>query len=498
MVRPFQPRTQKEAGRAEASRLERPRARLLLLVLLAVLATPVASQDDVYFSLSTNRTFAPGEKPAINLWASNVEALEFRVYRVNDPALFFQKLEDVHRFGEHVHRPERELTLLERFHRFKREWRNWGRDLLRMQFSPMWRAQIRSWMTERPAQPEGPKVTTYAQVPVLNQKQLVAVWRQELPQVERWESQTIPIEVTDKGLYLVEAVHGQLRAYTVVLITGMAVISKGAPGHILSYAVDRKTGAPVEGASVLVWSDDKEVSSQATDAQGLVETRLKELKPENATILARHGDDFAVDSLYAWYLNSDPERHLVGYVYTDRPVYRPGHTVYWKAILRTQSGPSYALPERREVQVEVQDSEGKAVVRQTARVSAAGTVNGEFTLQPSAALGYYSVEVKVGENDVRGGFNVEEYKKPEYEVRVAPAAPRVLQGQDIQATLQARYYFGEPVANAKVTYVVHRTRYWYPLYYDEEEAEFESARRRLLRRRARSSKRPASSTPRAG
>ncbi len=451
------------------------RARLLLLALLAILAAPVASQDDAYFSLSTNRTFAPGEKPAVNLWASNVEALEFRVYRVNDPVLFFQKLEDVHRFGEHVHRPVRELTLLERFHSFKREWRNWGRDLFRMQFSPEYRARIREWLTERPPQPQGPKVTTYAQVPVLNQKQLVAVWQQKLPQVERWESQTIPIEVTDKGLYLVEAVHGQLRAYTVVLITGMAVISKGAPGHILSYAVDRKTGAPLEGASVLVWSGDKEVSNQTTDAQGLVETRLKDLRPEDATVLARHGDDFAVDSLYAWYLNSDPERHLIGYLYTDRPVYRPGHTVYWKGILRTQAGASYALPERREVQVEVQDSEGKTVIRQTATVSPLGTVSGEFRLSATAALGYYSLEVRIGENDVRGGFNVEEYKKPEYEVRVIPAAPRVLQGQAIRATLQARYYFGEPVATAKVTYVVHRTRYWYPLYYDEEEAEYESA-----------------------
>ena len=54
-----------------------------------------------------------------------------------------------------------------------------------------------------------------------------------------------------------------------------------------------------------------------------------------------------------------------------------------------------------------------------------------------------------------GSFYVEEYKKPEYQVTVKPAAPRVLQGNSIQATIEARYFFGEPVAGAKVTYVVH-------------------------------------------
>ena len=76
-----------------------------------------------------------------------------------------------------------------------------------------------------------------------------------------------------------------------------------------------------------------------------------------------------------------------------------------------------------------------------------------------AALGYYNIDHRCrAANDARsaaGSFYVEEYKKPEYQVTVKPAAPRVLQGNSIQATIEARYFFGEPVAGAKVTYVVH-------------------------------------------
>ena len=47
----------------------------------------------VSFNLSTAKTFAPGEKPKIHLYAQNVDELEFRVYRVEDPAKFLSGLE---------------------------------------------------------------------------------------------------------------------------------------------------------------------------------------------------------------------------------------------------------------------------------------------------------------------------------------------------------------------------------------------------------------------
>ena len=75
-------------------------SRALLVALLASLL-PTSAQDDTkpYFSLSSSKTYGPGEKPSIQMWSQNVDSLEFRVYRVKDPILFFQKMEDVHRLG---------------------------------------------------------------------------------------------------------------------------------------------------------------------------------------------------------------------------------------------------------------------------------------------------------------------------------------------------------------------------------------------------------------
>src|SRR5438093_1845525 len=90
--------------------------------LVLALAFPTAAQIDEslpYFSIATNRTFGPGEKPIIQLWAQGVDHLQFRVYRVHDPVAFFERLDDDHRFGGRAPRRPRELTLIERFHRCK-------------------------------------------------------------------------------------------------------------------------------------------------------------------------------------------------------------------------------------------------------------------------------------------------------------------------------------------------------------------------------------------
>ena len=121
------------------------------------------------------------------------------------------------------------------------------------------------------------------------------------------------------------------------------------------------------------------------------------------------------------------------------------------------------------------------MVVKIAQLSAMGTLQGEVPLSADSALGYFSIQAHLGEGEVSGGFWVEEYKKPEYEVRVTPDQRRVVQGASVKAVISARYFFGEPVANAAVKYVVHKLRYWYPLYADPEDAGDE--RMRLLRRR---------------
>ena len=78
----------------------KPLLATLLLFFLAAATVPASATDAPRsFSLSTTRTFAPGESVKIQLMASNVPELEFRVYKVRDAEKFFAGLKDVHSFG---------------------------------------------------------------------------------------------------------------------------------------------------------------------------------------------------------------------------------------------------------------------------------------------------------------------------------------------------------------------------------------------------------------
>ena len=448
---------------------------IFFLLVVLLMAMPAGSQiGSVYFSLSTNKTFLPGEKINLHLYANGVEALEFRVYKVNDPVRFFEKLDNVHNFGHFVQKEQVETpTLLERFHDWKRELWVGIRNYFRRQYTSEVREKIREERGKTQKNKEL-EATVFAQTPILNSQQLVARWQQKMPPHYYAQTEEVPVSALAKGVYLVEATDGQLRAYTIVVVTELGLVTKSAAGQVLTFVADRRSGAPVGKANVLLWSDKKELAQMKSAADGLAEATLPQEKYEDVRVLATHGDDVAVVSPSSYNLSSNPEEDWTGYVYTDRPVYRPGHTVRFKVILRTRNGERYTVPAGQSVQIVIEDPASKQLLQANFPVSSFGTVHGDLNLPETAALGYYSISVNTGGQrhyNMSGGFHVEEYKKPEYEVKVTPSQARVLQGESITATIEAKYYFGEPVAGAAVKWVVHTSTYWSPfIERDEEDA----------------------------
>ena len=103
-------------------RLRKPLFAASLLLLACSIASAAVKDAPRSFSLSTSRTFAPGESVKIQLFSRNVPQLEFRVYQVVDAQKFFAGLKDLHSFGVKSYSPEEELenkTWIEGIHHFK-------------------------------------------------------------------------------------------------------------------------------------------------------------------------------------------------------------------------------------------------------------------------------------------------------------------------------------------------------------------------------------------
>ncbi len=453
------------------------RMRRAFRALLLLLGLPIIGQEPEgpYFALNSNATFSPGEKVRIMLSAEGMKKLDFRLYRVENPSDFLSQLVDAHSFGSNTAQLPKERTPIERFSRWKRGLRGTIQAFARGQFTPTatmaWRARSSAAPKPAPAKTDpNSKGTTYASIPILNEKQLLKSWQENISTKERYAEQPVDIPASQPGLYLVEATDGKKRAYTIVSVSQMALLTKTQPGHAWARVVDRNTGQALSGVDVEFRSARRSYLKTKTDADGFA--KFDQADNVDVFTIATRGADVTFDALSEYALGRRDERRMTSYLYTERPVYRPGHKVYFKGVLRQPAEFGYRIFPADEVQAEITDSDGKVAFKKSLAVSKFGTVNGEFELPMTAALGYYSLKLQAGETDAYGGFNVEEYKKPEYEVKIKPSKPRVVQGEKVDATIQARYYFGEPVKGAKVKYTVRRARY-YPPWYEPEEGAYE-------------------------
>ena len=335
------------------------------LLLLLALATAGSSQmEQPYFSLTSGRTFGSNGKPAINVTTSGITSLRFRVYRINDPEQFFRQLENPANFNDWV--PTDHFgrhSMIERFHRWKSGLRADIRRSMRAQFTDAPSNHFTA-LSRGPAQPAPSKGTQYAEVPVINPQQLVLSFAQAFQSKRFFQQDTVEVPVKEKGVYVVEAVNGGLRAYTLLLISDTVMITKDDGGKILSFVVDRNTGQALPHVRVVALAKDTTLEETETDADGVAQLHPASSWSDEVRVLAHNGRDVAASLLPGGGFGSEAGR-WTGYIYTDRPIYRPGHTVHFKGIVRIKTDDGYQVPEGKTVKVEINDPDQKPVYQRT-------------------------------------------------------------------------------------------------------------------------------------
>ncbi len=447
-------------------------AAVSLIFCAVAAASPRGADQRPAFSLASSHVATTKERPTIDLMFRQVTSLDFRVYRVEDPLKFFAQLRDPHTLGSETPVVPQERTLLERIADWKAEQRYVIRHFLRGQFSPTYRLARKEAAVKRQVVLRQPlDYRQFAQVPLLNRSQLLTSWREILPPVRDTEVRRIPLELPGEGVYVVEAVSAPLKAYTVVIVSDLGLVTKAAPGQLVMFAANRFTGEPASGCPAEVIVNRSVAASGMLNTDGVFEAPLPPNRLDDIVAVVRCGRQVAATDPGNWF-SEEKVKDLTGYIYTDKPIYRPGHTVNIKAILRWRSGDTLAPFDAKQVEVSVSDPNDKVIFRQRANVDQFGSVLATLPLSRGVALGYYTISIVSADVEAQGSFEVQEYRKPEFEVAVKPAARFVVQGGKAVVTVNARYYFGQPVAGGLVKYVVHEQPYYSPLRWsDEDESE---------------------------
>ncbi len=467
---------------------------------------PIVSSTKPYFSLTTNRTYSPNE--SARMWASyqNIDYLDFRVYRVKDPNKFFRQLDDPHQMGEEEKAAlargyGARVSLLERTHRLKLSLFSAVKEYVRTHLLKEHRTTFNEKFRKEPEATRTPlNVADYARVPLLNPDQKVKDWREKLPALENeYDSRSIPIGKMEPGVYLIEAVNADMRAYSIAVVTNLTMIQKTtSDGQVLVFVVDRKTGAPREGAEVEVTNAKQTLATGRTDKSGVFKTEIKppqtsdqppaeDVDPEDQKtnaylVMARERDNFVISDIDSFYFSGQggeddllSSEDLTSYIYTDRPIYRPAQKVFFKGILRQWGRDGYKLLDEKSVHVSIEDPNSGKIFEKDLPLSTRGTFSADVDLSDEAPLGSYNITAKIGEAISSGYFEVQEYKKPEFKVTVKGPKEFAAVGEKVRFTVSANYFFGAPVTNADVQYYIYKQRYYHWWWSGDETDEFDDA-----------------------
>lgn len=253
--------------------------------------------------------------------------------------------------------------------------------------------------------------------------------------------------------------HQKLESATLVIRSDVDIIVKSSRKQLMVFAEDMRSGKPAEGVDILAASNGKVFLSGKTGADGVWLAKSDTLKDSPAfTVLADRGGNVAGTNLSLDGLGFSSGLQPRGYIYPDRPAYKPGEAVNIRGILREVKDGQYALPTRPEDprlrwKLDVVDSKGRVLQTQELRFSDYGSFAAQFDISSDAPVGGYKLIARRPDGPTFAGeFLVQTFELPKAWLRVELDNAVVLRGEKIKGAIVAKYQYGEPVAGKTIAY----------------------------------------------
>jgi len=249
--------------------------------------------------------------------------------------------------------------------------------------------------------------------------------------------------------------------------TGAPLAGVKAQGTYRRYNRKLNQDAVAQESAVLESSAGGEIQMTPPTADAELNTTLLRLR------LWRGADTLLLRNLggygYGYRREADgpPKPDNRCFLFTDRAIYRPGQTVYFKGILLEQTGRKTRLLAQEKQEVELDDANGQTVQTLKFVTNDFGSFNGSFVLPTGLLNGEFTLMADDGE--LR--FAVEDYKRPTFFVQLDSVPGRPQLGQSLTMGGRARAYAGPATDGAAVRYRVTRRLLW-ALFDGEYNGEF--------------------------
>jgi hypothetical protein len=234
----------------------------------------------------------------------------------------------------------------------------------------------------------------------------------------------------------------------------------------LYWVVDLRNLEPVSGAkidlyrkvneslvlseSIFTGEDGLSFTNPTYDLAGIVVT-----KDQDSTVLFSQ-------SKIEWAEMAYSARKI--YLYTDKPIYRPGQEVFIKGIYRVGYDGNYEIFREKPINLKVFNLKGNEIFNQDLEVSEFGTFNTKLILENNTPLGTYRICAKEYSCTY---FEVLEYLPAPFKVELKTDKDEYIAKDTFNLDIEAKYYFGVPLEGGEVEYTISSQNYYFDRYKDE-------------------------------
>jgi hypothetical protein len=224
------------------------------------------------------------------------------------------------------------------------------------------------------------------------------------------------------------------------------------------WVTDIKTQQPISKAVVKNYRDYKLIETVSTDDNGVA---LAKPSGDLLTVVENGKDSTLIMSSNLNWVG-DAISVKKQYVYTDKPLYRPNEKINVKGILRIGYDSNYNLMSGTKTLSLYGPRSSSPLSQKVVTLSVFGTFNADFTLPVDTSLGDY--RVCVDDYYSCTSFSVLEYVPAPFEVKLTPNKEEYISKDNIEIQTDGNYYFGVPVQNGEVEYVVSSQNYYFDKY----------------------------------
>ncbi len=248
-------------------------------------------------------------------------------------------------------------------------------------------------------------------------------------------------------------------------VSRLASVARSYDNKYEFLIVDRISGKPIENANVNLYKKVKNKNqlqtSITTGKGGLAIASYEERSRMEYYSVVSGEDTGLLFSAIPWgsryHINDDKVTRLN--LFTDRSIYRPGQSVYFKGIAYSLQKDSSEVAVNQKYVLSLRDPNGQEIDTRVVQTNDMGSFFGEFTLPHGALNGGFSIST---DND--GGnvyFQVEEYKRPGFDITFEPLKDTYSFGDQVTVKGETKTFSGVNLQNVQVKYRIVQRYNWF-------------------------------------